>query len=161
VEALTSDQRRLAADGAHRVEGVAARYARHFPSHADDIQSAALLGVIRAAGTYDDTKVWDYWVKKKAQWEICRFLKKTFKRRVPQAQFDKRMSVPDNHDYFAQVDADDAIEGLLKPLEPRTQALFRLVYLSGMAITEAAEVLRVPLRTCHRLLNEARENLKN
>ena len=84
MQPLNEEQRDLALHALTRADQIAARYARIFPEHADDLASSAIWGVLKAATTFmDGGAKWENWSANEARNECRRFLRHPdFKRQV-------------------------------------------------------------------------------
>ena len=76
MQPLSNNQQRLAEEATRSANEIALRYERIFPQYADDIESAAYYGAVRAAATYepDLSGVWDRWSGMCIKGEIHDFL---------------------------------------------------------------------------------------
>ncbi len=149
MEALDPYQQALAATGMRYARRVAARY-DNFTRHADDIESAAMLGVLIAASTYDEQSEWSYWLKQKVRWSIMDYVRRIKKQPEPlvswQGEIERK---PDPHEYLAQTDNADFIATALERLDERSLQMCKLVYFEGLSIIEASEAIGVSVRTGH------------
>src|SRR5215212_4336891 len=83
MERLTEQQQALAEEAVSRAKRIAERYARIFPEHAEDFESSANWGVVRAASSYEPDKngVWERWSSLAIRGEIKDFLDNSYHKR--------------------------------------------------------------------------------
>ena len=127
---LTSEQQELACAGLQSTKRIAARYKRGFPRLRDDIESEAMLGLLRAASEFDHKKIWGFWLRQCIQWQIGSFLRTYCKHHegVVEATPELLSSLPDPHDPFAPANDRDTVEGLLGRLGPKERRTITELY---------------------------------
>ena len=155
---LSEPQRELAAKGFARAERIAAKYARVFPGHADDLASAAAWGVVRAASTFDRGRGvdWASWSAFKATQECLRFLKATISKR----QAERLAQSVDDLPAKPEIKPNDGIEVMLVGLPPVQQAFCLKVYRDDKTIEEAAVGLGFSPKHGHKINCKALERLR-
>ena len=144
MDRLDPLSRALATNAVSTAEQIAARYAKVFPRYADDIQSSAYWGAVRAATEYDkarsETTKWNYWSKFRITNEVKDFLRSTWVERAarPRDDWDEAIADPSADKAIEDVDTRDEYERLLLYLTPEQQRLLDAVRENDGSVEAAA-----------------------
>lgn len=145
MERLTEDQQDLAEEAVGRAKAIARRYARIFPEHEQDLESAANYGAVRAASTYipEMNGVWDRWSGLCIRGEIKDFLDNSYhKRRTLWA--DEALEAVESEQQSIEIARSDAamsFERLIALLPTKHRELCLKVYKEGMTAGQAGLAL--------------------
>jgi RNA polymerase sigma factor (sigma-70 family) len=162
VDRLDPLQRRLATLMSAKAGKIAKRYARLNPRYAQDIESSAYWGAVRAAREYDksrDDRVWLRWSSLLISYEIREFLRSAWVRHASQAEEEvlEELESSDRPMCEAEQDGFDRLVGMLTPTQRDVCAL---VYRAGMSPAEAGRALGMKGRRGCRVHKEAVERLR-
>ena len=137
-------QRHLATNAVSTADRIAAKYAKVFPQYADDIESAAYWGAVRAAAEYDKSKslthLWATWSKFVINCEVKEFL------RSPWAKKCKQLGCADMDNMPALATANptdtmDEYEHALSRLTEKQRRIIQTVNECNGSIQGAADTL--------------------
>jgi DNA-directed RNA polymerase specialized sigma subunit len=134
MDRLDEGQQALAEEALVRAKRIADRYARIFPEYADDFESAANFGAVRAAGTFDTEKngKWDRWSGLCIRGEIKDFLDNSYLKRRKLVPGEALLRVVSRGEETRLADAADALEYLLSLLPEKHRNLCALIYKMGL-----------------------------
>lgn len=158
MQPLNEEQRDLAVQSLTRADRIAARYARIFPEHADDLASSAIWGVLKAARTFTDGGAkWENWSANEARNECRRFLRHPdFKRQVVWDEF-----APQYEPCAPAPEVVDDMETMLVGLPERHRDLCLKVYREDVTIEDAATSLGFSPKHGHKLHRQALDILRS
>jgi DNA-directed RNA polymerase specialized sigma subunit len=136
MDRLDEGKQALAEEALVRAKRIADRYARIFPEHADDFESAACWGAVRAASTYDaglpDADKWDRWSGLCIRGEIKDFLDNSYLKRRKSWPDEAMLRIVAEGEDARLSDAADAMEHLLSLLPEKYRNLCHLIYRMGL-----------------------------
>jgi RNA polymerase sigma factor (sigma-70 family) len=149
---LTTEQQELAADGFKPATDIAKRYAKLFPEHADDIESSAAWGSIRAAATWDYDKgaMFGRWLDMCVNSEIQNFIDRSKIRRhkpLPDRYDDAETNEAEADLEKEEVEANRRLNMLLAYLPESQRRICELVYRHGVTPSEAGPLVGVTAST--------------
>lgn len=164
---MTSDQQeRLAAESMPYAKRVAARYARQYPRFRDDLESAAMLGVLKATRTRDDEQsVWDFWLKRCVRWGIGQRLKELRRKGFYNQELQARSGEAayefevENQE-LREIDFSDLVDVGLDCLTKQQRSVITSVYLKDLTVTEAGNILGLSHNRASEIHHEALAKLK-
>ena len=159
---LDEGKQALAVKATRKAKRIADWYARFLPQYADDLESAACLGAVRAASTFnpDVSKVWDRWTMLCIHGEVKDFIDSSYlKRRGDECELDN--NIEDKHlSSDCELDAQEEFDHLLSKLPERYRRLIDMVYRLGMWPGEAGRALGYTTRHGNKLHNQAIAELR-
>lgn len=168
---LSDAQRALTLQYLPLARAMAHRIARKWPAGADDFQSAAFLALVEAAGAFDPLRGVSFatFARHRVSGALIDAQRQLFfqgrrgsiegqPKFVPlEADAESRgrvVGAADEPPVGAELEAADAVEGLLEKLSPRHRAAVRLIHIDGKTQEEAAAVVGCSAATIHRLNRE-------
>lgn len=121
---------------------IAERYARVFPEHEADIESAAFFGAVRAAASFKDCgSPWDRWSSMCIRGEVKNFLDSGYLRRKTRLDYAVMNLLEDRSERIRIAEANDALDHLVSLLPARFRQLIVMVYKLGWTPAEAGREL--------------------
>ena len=157
---LNEEQKTLASKSYRSTMNMTRRYKRQYPQFADDIESSAYWGLIRAAASYDKDRgqAWRKWATQCVHGEMREFLS------------GKHVSNPPSnlrveHIEFHYVDRDpteqiDELRELLKSLPEQHRRVCEFYYRDGMSDREISIKIGLSRSSIQRIHKESLEMLK-
>lgn len=147
MEPLTTDQQELAGKGIKTANRIAQRYAKVFPEHAEDLESSATWGTVRAASSWNPDKgaCWNRWLIKSVRLEVQKFLrsgyvrhhKPCFEEWIDEAVDDRQVDPACEQ----SEESKQEIEAMLSLLPERQREVCSLVYKNGITPSQAGVAL--------------------
>ncbi len=140
MEPLTPEQSELAATGIDKARQVANWYSTKRPTLRDDIESAAMLGVLRAAGSYDDKRVWETWVSTCVRWTIREQLEVGGRnmRRIEPFDPTTLRDFPSNSDSVGAFEEREHAEFMCGLIGPEGQKTIKPIFEEGLSHQQLA-----------------------
>ena len=162
---LDEGKQALAEEALVRARRIADRYARIFPEYADDFESAASYGAVRAASTYDadipNADKWDRWSGLCIRGEIKDFLDNSYLKRRKLWPQEALVLHVDKCEDTRLSDAAEAVDHLLSLLPDKYKPLCHLVYKMGLDPGAAATALGYKRTHGYWIHDKAIEFLRN
>jgi RNA polymerase sigma factor (sigma-70 family) len=165
MKRLTENQKSLAAQAAIKSKGVAERY-KKLCGHkvADDIESAASWGAMRAAATYDSggKHSIQHWAKLKAKGSVLNTIKTEARHRCSASIDALENSLVDDRleALLRSVEIRETVRMLLGKLTERQRQACDLFYLQGKSQQQIAEAMQCGRQHVNSLLSRAMDRLK-
>ena len=165
VDRLDPLDRALATIAVRSAATIAAKYAKVFPQYADDIESSAYWGAVKAATEYNAARsenvTWRNWSKFRISNEIRDFLRSSWVQRatVPGSDF-KEVVDPASGKPVVDIDDKDECAYLRGLLTPAQQRLLDAVRGNGGSVEDAAHVLGVTYDYARKCYSRSVERLR-
>lgn len=163
MKRLDEEKQRLAEEALSRADRIRKRYERIFPEYADDFESSAIWGAVRAASEYqtDKGQTWERWSKMCITNEIKEFLRTAYVRqnRISWCT-DKVMEFESDKDPSEEIASNENFERMISMLPSKYTKLMKLIYLDGMYAAEAGRSIGLSDQQSCRLHKQAIEILK-
>jgi DNA-directed RNA polymerase specialized sigma24 family protein len=165
VDRLDPLDRALATNAVGTAEQIAAKYAKVFPQNADDIESSAYWGAVKAATEYDAARsenvTWRNWSKFRISNEIRDFLRSSWVQRATMLGLDfEEIGDPTTGKVVEDVDDKDECAYLRGLLTPAQQRLLDAVRGNGGSVEDAAHVLGVTYDYARKCYSRSVERLR-
>lgn len=162
---LNESKQILAAQAAIKSKGVTEKYKKRLPYLADDIESAANWGAVRAAATYSSEggDSWERWSKRIIKFSIHETIQQECVRDANRIHFMdvKQPLVSDDKAHCEDEPTDGKlVVALLETLDGRERMVCDLVYKQGQSLIEAAQLMGIGRPYATKLHQRALAKLK-
>lgn len=163
MECLSDEQKKLAESGIAMAKAIAGANSRRYPRFRDEFESAAMMGLVRAALSYkENLGSWSSWCSKNIRGYIADVFKCKWSTARTNIENGDLVDIVGCQEEESARGDDDRLQAanLIDELSccPGSQhhaALCKLIYLEGMSVSEASSHLRFPGWKGYRLHNQA------